>query len=116
VTRTDPEHFPDLGLGLWWAASTVTTLGYCDVVPSSPGGRIIGVILRFFGIASVALLTAIAASAIVVGEVRSEGREIEREEALVLTELRELTGRMHQLERTIEEHSQSEGPTTEPRK
>jgi hypothetical protein len=51
-----------------------------------------------------------------VGEVRSEGRKIEREEALVLTELRELAGRMYQLEHTIEEHIQSEEPTTDPRR
>jgi hypothetical protein len=78
VTYTDPEQFPHLGVGLWWAAATVTTVGYGDVVPSSPGGRLIGAVLMFLGIASLALLTAIAASAIVVGEVRSEGREIEK--------------------------------------
>jgi voltage-gated potassium channel len=67
VTYTDPEQFPHLGVGLWWAAATVTTVGYGDVVPSSPGGRLIGGLLMFLGIASLALLTAIVASAIVVG-------------------------------------------------
>lgn len=91
VTYTDPEPFPHLGVGLWWAAATVTTVGYGDVVPSSPGGRLIGAVLMFLGIASLALLTAIAASAIVVGEVRSEEREIEKEETEILSELRKLT-------------------------
>ena len=80
VTYTDPEQFPHLGVGLWWAAATVTTVGYGDVVPSSREGRLISGALMFLGIASLALLTAIAASAIVVGEVRSEEREMEREE------------------------------------
>jgi voltage-gated potassium channel len=110
VTRTDPEQFPHFGVGLWWAATTVTTVGYGDVVPLSPSGRLVGGILMFGGIASLALLTAIAASAIVVGEVRSEEqaiqreeREIEQEETQIFAELRHMARRIDQLERTIEE-------------
>jgi voltage-gated potassium channel len=113
VTYTDPEQFPHLGVGLWWAAATVTTVGYGDVVPSSPGGRLIGGLLMFLGIASLALLTAIAASAIVVGEVRSEEREIEREETEILSELRNLASRMSRLERMSDEHFRSEGRMTD---
>ncbi|HJY44422.1 MAG TPA: hypothetical protein VJ301_07350 [Propionibacteriaceae bacterium] len=64
--------------------------------------------MTFFQLLSYGPLTGL------VREVRSEGREIEREETLVLTELRELAGRMYQLERTIDEHIQSEGPTADP--
>jgi voltage-gated potassium channel len=105
VTRSDPEQFPHLGVGLWWAAATVTTVGYGDVVPSSPAGRVVGTVLMFVGIASLALLTAIAASAIVVGEVRSEEREIEREETKILSELRDLSERIQNLERALGERS-----------
>jgi voltage-gated potassium channel len=112
VTYTDPEQFPHLGVGLWWAAATVTTVGYGDVVPSSPGGRLIGGALMFLGIASLALLTAIAASAIVVGEVRSEEREIEREETQILSELRKLTSRITRLEGITHEHIRSEARKT----
>ena len=113
VTYTDPEPFPHLGVGLWWAAATVTTVGYGDVVPSSPGGRLIGAVLMFLGIASLALLTAIAASAIVVGEVRSEEREIEKEETEILSELRKLTSRISRLEGITNEHIKSEGRTAD---
>jgi hypothetical protein len=68
----------------------------------------------FLGIASLALLTAIAASAIVVGEVRSEGREIEKEETEILTELRKLTSRISRLEGITNEHIKSQGRTTDP--
>jgi voltage-gated potassium channel len=112
VTHTDPELFPDLGVGMWWAVTTVTTVGYGDVVPSSPGGRFVGGILMFIGIASLALLTAIAASAIVVGEVRSEEREIEREESEILSELRNLASRMSRLERMTDELIHPESETT----
>ena len=80
VIRTDPEQFRDLGVGLWWAIATITTVGYGDVVPTSTEGRLVGSALMFAGIACLALLTAIAASAIVAVKVRSEEEVIERDE------------------------------------
>ena len=37
----DREDFPSLGLALWWATSTVTTVGYGDAVPVQPVGRVV---------------------------------------------------------------------------
>src|SRR3990172_6722280 len=59
VTRTDPERYRDLGTGLWWAVTTVTTVGYGDVVPVSAAGRLVGSVLMFVGIGSIAFLTAV---------------------------------------------------------
>lgn len=83
ITRTDPDQAPNLGTGLWWALTTVTTVGYGDVVPASSTGRLIGATLMLVGIASIACLTAVAASAIVVREVAEQEREIEREEHVI---------------------------------
>ena len=43
MTVVDHENFPSLGCGLWWAAQTVTTVGYGDNVPTSFNGRLIAV-------------------------------------------------------------------------
>jgi voltage-gated potassium channel len=105
VSRTDPNRFPDLGTALWWAATTVTTVGYGDVVPRSPGGRLVAVMLMFIGIGSFAFLTAVAASAIVVGGVSEEEHQIEREEreiqhieTAILSQLAEINARLQRLE------------------
>ncbi len=34
----------------WWAANTATTVGYGDVVPVTPQGRILGMFMGFVGI------------------------------------------------------------------
>jgi voltage-gated potassium channel len=106
LTRTDPDRFPNLATGLWWAVSTVTTVGYGDVVPTSTAGRLVAAAIMFVGIGSFAFLTAVAASAIVVGEVGEEESRIEREEheiertqRVVLARLADIDERLARLDR-----------------
>ncbi len=47
--------------GVWWALTTVTTVGYGDVAPETDGGRVIAVAVMLVGIGFVAILTAGAA-------------------------------------------------------
>jgi voltage-gated potassium channel len=47
---------------MWWAIVTVTTVGYGDVVPITPLGKVFGSILGFVGVAMVALPAGILAS------------------------------------------------------
>ncbi len=98
VRWTDPVRFPDVGTGWWWAITTVTTVGYGDHVPISVGGRVLGAALMLIGIACFAFLTAVAASAIVVGEVGAEEQLIEREESTILAQIRQLNARLDRLE------------------
>ena len=49
------QSFPD---ALWWAAATITTVGYGDVYPKAPGGRGVAVFLMLVGISLFGLLTA----------------------------------------------------------
>ena len=65
IRIVDPEDFPSLGLALWWAAETVTTVGYGDVVPVQPAGRAVASVLMIVGYASLSLLTGIVASILV---------------------------------------------------
>jgi voltage-gated potassium channel len=80
--------------GIWWAITTVTTVGYGDIVPDSTGGRIIGITIMLVGIGFVALLTAFIADRFI-----NLGVETEAKEDLILAELRAINARLDELER-----------------
>jgi voltage-gated potassium channel len=61
----DPHDFPTVGLAIWWAAETVTTIGYGDIVPTTTFGKFIAAGLMIFGFASLSLLAGIVASVFV---------------------------------------------------
>lgn len=47
---TEGAHITNLSDAVWWSISTVTTVGYGDIVPHSIGGRIMGMVLMVVGI------------------------------------------------------------------
>jgi voltage-gated potassium channel len=61
------QTFPD---ALWWAVATITTVGYGDVYPKTPGGRGVAVFLMLVGISLFGLLTARVAAFFVEGDER----------------------------------------------
>lgn len=61
----DPHDFPTIGLALWWAVMTVTTVGYGDIVPTTTAGRFVASGLMIVGFASLSLLTGFVASLLV---------------------------------------------------
>lgn len=62
--------------GIWWAVVTVATVGYGDLFPISVGGRIVGLVLIFFGVGMMSLFTATIASIFVEKKIK-EGRGLE---------------------------------------
>lgn len=77
--RANPEHFsprPLRGIadGLWWAAVTLTTVGYGDKAPTTRAGRVIGVIWMFAAVVLIALFTAQVTSSLTVTGLRGRVR------------------------------------------
>jgi voltage-gated potassium channel len=64
IRLADTHDFPSLGLAVWWALQTVTTVGYGDVVPTSDVGRVIGGIEMVLGVSFFAFLTASVTSSV----------------------------------------------------
>jgi voltage-gated potassium channel len=61
----DRQSFPNIGLALWWAIQTVTTVGYGDVTPTSTAGRAIGSFVLIESIAFLSIVTAVITSSFV---------------------------------------------------
>ncbi|WP_077624991.1 potassium channel family protein [Sediminibacillus massiliensis] len=45
----EPDHFPTVFDGVWWAFVTGSTVGYGDYVPLSTGGRVVAILLILAG-------------------------------------------------------------------
>jgi len=69
ISVVDSADFPNMGLGIWWAVTTVTTVGYGDVVPHSVAGRVVASCLMLVGIGFLSILTATVASSFVASDV-----------------------------------------------
>lgn len=60
--QAQPEKFGSIPDSMWWAMATLTTVGYGDVTPVTPAGKVFGGILMIMGIAMYALPTGILAT------------------------------------------------------
>ena len=54
----DHREYASIWAGMWWAMQTVTTVGYGDVTPRAPSGRIVATFVMLAGIAFLAIVTA----------------------------------------------------------
>lgn len=51
--------------GLWWSVVTLTTVGYGDISPSTFEGRVLAIIIMFFGIGLLGILSASLATMLI---------------------------------------------------
>lgn len=92
----EDANITNLGDALWWAASTVTTVGYGDRYPTTAVGRLIAVALMLVGIALLGVVTATIAAWFVarLREVEETAESAEATMQQVLEELREVRMRL----------------------
>ena len=98
----DHKEYASIWVGMWWALQTVTTVGYGDVTPKEPIGRLIASLVMLEGIAFLAIITAAITSTFVARaqteRAQAEGAEEAAFEARIEGRLDELDGRFDRLE------------------
>jgi voltage-gated potassium channel len=73
----DHTEYSSIWVGMWWALQTVTTVGYGDVTPERPIGRIIASFVMLEGIAFVTIVIAAITSTFVARAAKDRGIEQE---------------------------------------
>lgn len=80
--------------GLWLAFTTAATVGYGDIVPSTPASRLFAVVVVLLGLGVLSIVTASVAALFV----ETEERQIERD---LMQEIGQLRAQVAALERTL---------------
>lgn len=83
--------------GVWWAVTTVTTVGYGDTYPATTGGRLVAIVVMLVGIGFVAVLTAAAAE-----RFTRTHRETEADRAELSARLNGLARQLEAIERRLD--------------
>src|SRR5262245_15899636 len=94
-------EFTSFGESVWWAAQTVTTVGYGDVVPDTAFSKVVAVIVMFFGIATLSITTAVVTSAVVSATQRRMADKPEGMGDPHLEALKRIEQRLDALERKL---------------
>jgi voltage-gated potassium channel len=61
----DRQEYENLGKALWYTLQTITTVGYGDVTPVEPIGRLVGAAIMLLAIAFLSILTATLTSSFI---------------------------------------------------
>jgi voltage-gated potassium channel len=80
----EPDTFTSLELAFWWALTTITTVGYGDIVPEDLPGRLVGSALMLTGVSLIPLVTSIVVAILTLkrsAEQREEEARYREEQA-----------------------------------
>ncbi len=63
--EAQPDVFENAFSGIWWASSTLLTVGYGDIYPITTMGKVFGIFISFLGVGMVAIPTGIISAGFV---------------------------------------------------
>ena len=101
----DHKEYPNIGVGMWFALQTVTTVGYGDVAPKDVAGKLVASLVMLEGIAFLAIITAAITSAFFVRAARERfaiSEDVQQADQSGIDErLDDLAAQLHRLESMI---------------
>jgi voltage-gated potassium channel len=108
--RREYEHLTE---AFWYTLQTITTVGYGDVTPTEPIGRLVGAAIMLLGIAFLSILTATITSSFI--DARQSARRAERasddraDQARLEARLDALNDRFDRLEELVRARRDADG-------
>lgn len=99
MSRIDPS-VGDVWDGMWWAWVTMATVGYGDVVPHTPAGRMFASLVVLFGVVLISLLTANLAAFFIDSDIE----KIETEEHESIRILNDISARLERVELKLDKN------------
>jgi voltage-gated potassium channel len=105
VERLIDPAFDSMGDALWWSVTTVSTVGYGDIVPESTAGRLAAAVLMLTGLALIPTLTSIVVGVLVAQRSRGERIAEERRFEHLVHLLETLDERLRRLESSLGDRS-----------
>lgn len=105
------SNLTTFGDAIWWALTTITTVGYGDHYPVTLLGRLVAAGLMIGGVAILGVVTASVASWLVQSVAEETAAEVDAVEAPLHLEIAALTARIEQLSAKIEALADRASPT-----
>ena len=86
---------------VWWTVSTVTTVGYGDIVPVTDTGKIVAIFFMFFGIGVLAIFLSVLGTQFYKRRFETEEREFTAYQKLVLQRIDDLEKNQEKLQKDL---------------
>ena len=98
IWALDHSEYSNIWVGMWWALQTVTTVGYGDVSPTNPSGRIIASFVMLYGVAFVTIFVAAITSIFVARASAERGIAEDQADRPIEARLEVIDDRLRRLE------------------
>jgi len=88
---------------VWWTVSTVTTVGYGDIVPVTDTGKIVAIFFMFFGIGVLGVFLSVLGTQFYKHRFEREEKEISHAQRLILDRMDDLEKNQEKLQKDLKE-------------
>ncbi len=102
----DRSEYPTFGSALWFTLQTVTTVGYGDVTPAEPVGRVVASIVMLTSIGLITVITAAVTSTFVAAAARRDARSSDDADS-TRRNFDELVLRLERIERALDRRAEA---------